>query len=63
MTPPPLPRAAPEPAKMNDENVSRVRDDAMRRARAQAGAASTIRVPLTGGDTGTTCGTKQLLGQ
>ncbi|MBA1159378.1 hypothetical protein [Microvirga mediterraneensis] len=62
MTPPPLPRAAPEPAKLNDENVTRARDDATRRARAAAGAGSTIRAPVAG-DTGTAYGTKQLLGQ
>ena len=64
MTPPPVPRAAPEPAKLNDENVTRARDDAMRRARSQAGAASTIRA--TGNsDLGSALygAPKQLLGQ
>lgn len=62
MQPPPLPRAAPEPAKFNDENVARVRDDTMRRARAQAGAASTIRAQGISDATGL-FGTKTLLGQ
>lgn len=64
MTPPPLPRAAPEPAKLNDSNVAQARTDEMRRARAAAGSASTIRA--TGGsDLGSALyGTpKQLLGQ
>ncbi|WP_445505018.1 hypothetical protein [Microvirga sp. G4-2] len=64
MTPPKLPSAAPEPAKFNDADVSRVRDDAARRARASSGAASTIRAePSVSAGTSLYGGAKTLLGQ
>ena len=63
MNAPTLPRQAPEPAKLADDAVTRVRDDTLRRARSQAGAASTIKA-----DPASTAGAlygapKQLLGQ
>lgn len=64
MPTPKLPARAPEPAKLNDNAVAGVRDDTVRRARSQAGAASTIRADaasLSGG--ALYGGTKTLLGQ
>lgn len=63
MTPPALPRPAPEPAKLNDESVARVRDDTLRRARSAAGPASTIRANPSSGLGDALYGTKTLLGQ
>ncbi len=65
MTPPKVPAPAAEPAKLNDEDVTRVRDDTLRRARANAGAASTIRASSSGVSDGSALygGTKTLLGQ
>lgn len=63
MQPPKLPTPAPEPAKFNDADVSRVRDDTVRRARSNAGAASTIRSDGTMDGGALYGGTKTLLGQ
>lgn len=62
MSAPPVPRAAPEPAKLNDENVTRARDDVIRRARSAAGPGSTVRATSQTMD-GAQFGTKTLLGQ